>query len=140
MKFFDKYPTIPVCDLTEEQMDEYSNYDLLNKILTEDTNMINEETFKYVRLRIGLKGFIVLSLISLIFYGIFSLIITIPIIILFMLLLRRSMSRINWSIRIFKTSISMFLDNVEGNDYIFEHYFKRLEHVNVRDGYGVKFK
>jgi len=140
MIFTDKYPNIMVCDLTEEQMDEYSNYDLLNKILTEDTNMINTETYKYVRLRIALKGFIVLSLIMLVVFGLLSLVITLPLVGVFIYLLKRSKGRINWSIRIFKVSITMFKDNIEGNDYIFEHYFDRLDHVDVRNGYNVKFK
>lgn len=133
----DKYDGINTSNLIEEQLDSYSQLELLNKFLKEDVKLVNDEGRKYFNIVKHLHGMFIVTIISILMFGFYGLI-GLPFILFGFFLMRKTKNSVKWSIASLKTTIAMFRGNGEfckKHDYLFDYYLDKIESVDIGELY-----
>lgn len=145
MEFIDRFKGTSYSDLTPEQFDSLTPFELVNKTISEDVDQLLKHHGKYTFMKQNLFASIVLTIVMSLFIGSLSLFGIIPIVFFYIMYRKRKMN-VTWCIRILKMSIAFLRgcsDEVIEVDYVFENQLSRLdgvidigEHYNsVKHGY-----
>jgi hypothetical protein len=145
MKYVDRFKGIPYSELTPEQFDSLTAFELVNKTISEDVDGLIKYHDKFTFMKQNLLASTALTIFMTFFIGSWSMLGIIPIVFFLIMYQKRKMN-VTWSMRILKMSIAVLRgcsDEVIEIDHVFENQLSRLdgiidigEHYNsVRNGY-----
>lgn len=131
MEYVDRFKGTSYSNLTPEQFDSLTPFELVNKTITEDVDELLKYHSKYVFMRQNLWSSIVLTIVMSFFIGPWSLFGLIPIGFFYFMYRKRKMN-VTWCMRILKMSISVLrgcTDEIVEIDYVFEKQLSRLDGI-----------
>lgn len=131
MEYVDRFKGTPYSELTTEQYDSLTPFELVNKTMSEDIDQVLKYNSKYVFMKQNLIASITLTIFVSFFIGVSSLFGIIPVLFFYIMYRKRKMN-VTWCIRILKMNIAFLRgcsDEVIKIDYVFENQLSRLEGI-----------
>lgn len=133
----DKFKGTHYSDLSEEQLDSLDKLELLNKFLSDGTDLVNEYVKKRVKSILAIHLTILTTLVGLHYFGLYGLyfLILVGVAIYADMYFKKSLK---WSVISLKTTIALYRYNGDfcvEHDYIFDHHIDRLKGVDIGNFY-----